>query len=264
MTPPPTAQSRTRERRRTNGWKVAAISPLAAIAVGLGIAGCSTSSETCAKPLLGDKLCGDDLVQWCKQHYDPQINEDTCGQVLRDAGEDPAAIIAAQREKQRRTQAAAQERQRQADLQAARQAEIPATIGQSRKVGDFRLALESIEDQASVSDPSGYSTSRPKPGHHYTIAHVRIRNDQDKPESLCLYENARLIDGKGRAYSPASQATTTVSADSTCGDDLQPGDSITIPLVFEMRDAAQPVAFTAWPPGFSTEAADPHLLVTLR
>jgi hypothetical protein len=43
--------------------------------------------HTCVDPLIGGTLCGDDLVAFCRERYDPQINDEVCGPVRRDADE---------------------------------------------------------------------------------------------------------------------------------------------------------------------------------
>src|SRR5690242_6231057 len=71
-----------------------------AVVAGVVFAGCadatgSASNETCAKTLVGSQtICGDDLVRFCRQRYDPDVNADTCDQVLKDAGIDPRSLVA--------------------------------------------------------------------------------------------------------------------------------------------------------------------------
>ncbi len=48
--------------------------------------------HACAENVFGSKLCGDQLVAYCKRQYNANSNGDVCDTALRDAGLDPAAI----------------------------------------------------------------------------------------------------------------------------------------------------------------------------
>lgn len=63
------------------------------------LANAGLNTQTCAQNLFGAKLCGDDLVAFCKSNYDPDINAATCDDVLRDEGIDPTAIAAGEKKK---------------------------------------------------------------------------------------------------------------------------------------------------------------------
>lgn len=55
------------------------------------------NKSTCAENLFGNKMCGADLVDFCRDNYNPSVNADTCDTVLADEGIDPVAIADEQR-----------------------------------------------------------------------------------------------------------------------------------------------------------------------
>ena len=53
------------------------------------------NTQDCAQTLFGQKRCGDELYEWCHEHYDERLNADACDGILRDRGDDPAVLEAA-------------------------------------------------------------------------------------------------------------------------------------------------------------------------
>ncbi len=41
------------------------------------------NAKPCAQNFFGVVLCGDDLVEFCRQFYDPELNAHVCDQVLK-------------------------------------------------------------------------------------------------------------------------------------------------------------------------------------
>jgi len=96
-----------RQARWYDGWKWG-FALLALLVAGAYFAGAldeplsavGLNKTTCAKNVFGNRMCGDELVQFCQDNYGPG-NHDVCDAALDDAGIDPTRIAASQRSGQR-------------------------------------------------------------------------------------------------------------------------------------------------------------------
>jgi hypothetical protein len=64
------------------------------------VAALGLNTKTCATNLFGHKMCGDELVQFCKDNYAPS-NSSACNAALDEAGFDPTQIAASKRRDER-------------------------------------------------------------------------------------------------------------------------------------------------------------------
>jgi hypothetical protein len=97
-----------RQRHWYDRWKwagavLAAILAVAYFTGGLDepLSSLGLNTQTCAENLFGNRMCGDELVAFCEDNYNPGANGDTCDTVLTDAGVDLDQIVADKRTDQR-------------------------------------------------------------------------------------------------------------------------------------------------------------------
>lgn len=234
---------------------------LAGLAIlALASCGAATSKERCGSTLLTGKICGDDLVSWCEDRYDPDLNGETCEPALDEAGQNPDDVLAAIKAVEADKEAAAAKRNKAAADKAEEDARVTVASGEAGDVGDVSMTVSDPEFRQEVG--GDYSTQQAKAGRRFAVLRVDIHNGGNEPLSACGFEgNAQLVDGGGKLYSADMEASTYEGDAAACTDDIQPDDDLTVPVVFDLRDAVKPVGAVVWPPGFSTQATDPHLLV---
>lgn len=195
------------------------------------------NSETCAQNLFGATICGDDLVAFCKDSYDPDINADVCDEVLRDAGSSPAEVLAGQRA----TDRARARRAQDATLEARFNARIKTGMRQSAALGDLTYRVVRARRASRTSGSTG--AILPRAGNQLVIADITYRNDGSAPVDLLCGggSNFRLVDVHGRSFSTDSDAMFDAPRnDETCARDLQPGELEDATLIFQVPRSTQP------------------------
>jgi hypothetical protein len=174
-------------------------------------------TETCATTLLGgQELCGEELVAFCQDRYDPEINGDVCGPVLRDAGYSPeefAEPTPVPPEPVSFAQVA-----RFDDLQGERLTAVALRIRDGVFGGEFDL---------------------PASDARYVGVEVRIRNRGDT--SYTDFPSAKLRLAGGRQLEPA----LVTGGECVFSGDVQlaQGDSATLCIPFEVPYDAEIRAF---------------------
>ncbi len=171
-------------------------------------------TENCAETLFGRELCGDELVAFCKERYDRQINADTCDPVLRDAGIDPEEMLAERR--RRRAE------RRRARIEAAR---IPAKLGEPGRVAGVEYVVQSVTEVSSLAGAYG-TVIEPRGGNKLVIVNLIYRNVGRKPTDLFCggAPGFALIDVQGRQFSPDDEAMfESIANEEACAEELQPG-----------------------------------------
>lgn len=136
------------------------------------LSGVGLNKETCAKNLFGNKMCGDELVAFCKSNYDKDVNADTCDDVLRDAGLDPAAIVSAQKQKD-----AAESAHEEQDFQNE-----SARIDDSSAKSDARNIVSAVE--TCFVDTSDYARCQRESQLGYPSALIGRRQGEVEIEAL--------------------------------------------------------------------------------
>lgn len=214
------------------------------------------NAETCAENLFGNRLCGDELVAFCEERYDPDINEATCREVLADAGRDPE-LVASDNAREQQDQIAETiadtervERERLAEERRANRHD--ATIGAAAQDDGVSFTVDRPRTLTSIA--AEYDTATPKPGRVFLTFDVRYTNRGSRPiELLCDVTAGRsgftLIDSTGRQFQPNADAMLTAAANSeACGEAVQPGDSEDALIVFQVRPSLEPRDLLVWNP----------------
>jgi hypothetical protein len=230
------------------------------------------NSRTCAENLFGAKMCGDELVAFCKERYDPDLNADTCDESLREAGvlnEVKAGLAAREAREQHETEEridrelAAQERvEREKAREAERRARTPARFAEPATLGDVVYNIESITTSAELN--GAFDVQAAGADRTFVIANMTYRNVGEKPlDLLCAGGNGfALIDVRGRRFSADDDVMFEAAAnDEACAGDIQPGDQGDAVAVFNVRDNVRPAQLVVWDPqGDAPEDGGKHLV----
>jgi len=156
----------------------------------LALGGCGgATKERCGKTLLTGKICGDDLVAWCQDRYDPTLNGEACAPALRDAGQDPDEVLAAIKATEKAKAAEAAEQDKAAASEAEQDARVTIASGSPGELGDVTMTVTEPDYRQKVGN--AYSTQRAKSGRRFAILRVVIHNDGDEPLSARLLDTAR-------------------------------------------------------------------------
>jgi hypothetical protein len=202
---------------------------------------------TCAENLFGNRMCGDELVAFCEQRYDPAINGDTCRPVLKDAGYTGAQLAAlhrdlAHQEQQQVNQTIHKQRRREQEREQrrAQRGRHDAQIGTPAKIGSVTYTVTTAESHRSIG--ADYDTVTAKPGRKLVALSTDFHNAGRKPVLVaCGGLNATLVDDQGRRFSPDDEASIMLMADA-CGD-TQAGDDGSTTTVFSLPADATPTRF---------------------
>jgi hypothetical protein len=221
------------------------------------------NKETCSKNLFGNVMCGDELVEFCLDRYDPEINGDVCETVLRDAGEDPEAAARrvefdeAQRmreiEEDLEADAQREEREEEERLEEQRAAaRDEAAIGDATELGGLTLTVDQLGPAELVE--GAYTDVTADRGRQLFVAQVTYRNAGSSPSGyLCSVtagdQGFMLVDNQGREFTPDGEKTLEAAAnEEACGGELQPGEGDDAWIVFEVPASVDPVELIAWNP----------------
>lgn len=164
----------------------------------------NSNDDRCAETLLGSKtICGDELVQFCKERYDPDVNADTCEPVLRDAGIDPKTLIP----------------------QPPARANIgdPVVI-EGEDGNEVRVTAQRLEEELQAGEYDDPGPNRRYVGLHLKIKNVGRGDFSDYPTPKLRLDNGRAVE-------------STIITEGECSDDdasvdLAPGDQVTMCVPF--------------------------------
>jgi hypothetical protein len=208
--------------------------------VSFALAACGTTdklTENCAETLLEGELCGDELVEFCTERYDRQINADTCDPVLRDAGIDPEEMLAERR--RRRAE------RKLARIEAAR---VPVRIGEAGRVGGLEYVVENVTEASSLDGAYG-TVLEPKGGNKLVVANLIYRNVGTKPADLLCggASGFALIDELDRQFSVDDEAMfESILNDEACSEELQPGSEEDAQVIFDIGADVEPRVLRIW------------------
>lgn len=213
------------------------------------------NTKACATNLFGVTVCGEDLVAFCEERYDPDVNEDVCRQVLVDADLDPDAIAQqnADAEQAEIEDTIAESEQREQERLDAEREANRVKGDSSAFTADDGLEIRPVTSETATAIESEYDVVRPDGGSRFVVFAVAVRNVGDKPTSAqCSWSTgsgATLLDADGKSYSLDSDAMIShPENDTACGDDLQPGGESSTAFVFEVPDSVKPEEIQIWDP----------------
>lgn len=228
------------------------------------------NTQPCAEGPFGQELCGSALAAFCAHNYVGAPQQQACIAALRDVGKDPEAIARAVVKRDRPSMGPDVYAQREADdlarLRAANR--IDAELG--RYASDDTIALRLDDWRRASSVGSDLGRSRPSADSYYAVFDFRVRNESAYPvQAICLWVAGGaglLVDARSRQYSLDADATTNAPSNRrACGDDLQPGQTRKLTLVFELSADAVPREVLVWDPtGASYDDGGTHLAWLLQ
>lgn len=115
-----------------------------------------------------------------------------------------------------------------------------AKIGQLANDGKFQFTVTSIQcGKPSVSSPDGYITKTAQG--QYCLLNITANNIGDQSQTLDS-TSQYLYDSSNKKYSSDSEATTDISpTDNTFFNPINPGNSVTGTVVFDIPKGVTPV-----------------------
>ena len=112
----------------------------------------------------------------------------------------------------------------------------PPSIGEEARDGDFTFVVTAVEDgPAIIGDADAGIEAQGR----FVFVTVTVTNHGDAPGSI-HGENQYLIDAQGRRASADSEATVHVDQARTLAAEINPSDSVTGILVFDIPVDAAP------------------------
>lgn len=212
----------------------------AAVVWGTGVldkqlVGAGLNYQTCAENFAGKTMCGDQLVAFCRDSYDPEVNGEVCEPVLSDAGVDPQQLLDDRAHALRHRRAVA--------LRAAR---TDATIGQESSDDGIAFTVRAVTTADVL--PGAYEVTTPKDGRRFVVVDLTYRNDTGAPvDILCGGDGLALLDDAGRQFAADTDAMIGLSENQdVCGGASQPGGSTRATVVFEIPASVAPAQLLLW------------------
>jgi hypothetical protein len=118
-------------------------------------------------------------------------------------------------------------------------------LNQDFQLGSFTYNVKSVEVAESVG--SGFAAKRAEEGVRFVLVKYAIRNDGDSTQTV-LADDFRIVDAKGREFSPSSDANTALAMSGGNKDvlvsELQPGIKKNTVTAFELPEDAATGTFT--------------------
>lgn len=176
--------------------KLGSIVSVAAV-VTMAVSGCSAESDQagdrgyCATLLVNSReLCGQGLVEFCRQKYDPQINADICRATLRAAGFDPRAIARRNAQREETLITGIQPRDRRT-LRASRGESLSLAGENSRQRVLVNVERLRVLPPGEYSDPKGEIV-----GVYLTVVNqgTRVLDDSPAADIKLLLADDRQLD----------------------------------------------------------------------
>lgn len=235
------------------------------VAAGCGqedLAEVGLNTDYCTERLVGGKICGDELRDFCRARYDEQLNGEVCRVVLKDAGLDPDRVAADIAEKEREQQEQAELREEDRLERARRAAEITGARGEWETVGEMAYRVISFDYAERIYGE--YDIRLAREGAAFVTVSFEYRNDGSEPRDvLCAFAAAELEDDRGRSFSLDGQTmAASLENEAACAGDQQPGEVGQGLLIFEVADDVSVERLLIWEPGtLGPEDASPYVTV---
>lgn len=131
------------------------------------------------------------------------------------------------------------------DTTAATQAEAPvvevetATMNTPVRDGKFEFVVNGVETGISTLGDNPYLAKEAQG--QFVIVTMTVSNISDQPKSLSPSDQ-KLVDEQGRTFGPDTSAALNLDSDVPIWDQINPGNTVTMPVVFDMPVDAVPTA----------------------
>lgn len=131
------------------------------------------------------------------------------------------------------------------DTTAATQAEAPvvevetATMNTPVRDGKFEFVVNGVETGISALGDNPYLAKEAQG--QFVIVTMTVSNISDQPKSLSPSDQ-KLVDEQGRTFGPDTSAALNLDSDVPIWDKINPGNTVTMPVVFDMPVDAVPTA----------------------
>ncbi len=131
------------------------------------------------------------------------------------------------------------------DTTAATQAEAPvveeetAAMNTPVRDGKFEFVVNGVETGISTLGDNPYLAKEAQG--QFVIVTMTVSNISDQPKSLSPSDQ-KLVDEQGRTFGPDTSAALNLDSDVPIWDQINPGNTVTMPVVFDMPVDAVPTA----------------------
>ncbi|SUE15753.1 membrane protein [Rhodococcus gordoniae] len=135
------------------------------------------------------------------------------------------------------------------DTTAAIEAEAPvaedvvedetATMNTPVRDGKFEFVVNGVETGISTLGDNPYLAKEAQG--QFVIVTMTVSNISDQPKSLSPSDQ-KLVDEQGRTFGPDTSAALNLDSDVPIWDKINPGNTVTMPVVFDMPVDAVPTA----------------------
>ncbi|MBM7458150.1 DUF4352 domain-containing protein [Rhodococcus coprophilus] len=117
--------------------------------------------------------------------------------------------------------------------------ESSATMNMPVRDGKFEFVVTGVEAGLTSLGDNPFLAEDAQG--QFVIVTMTVSNIADEPKGLSP-SNQKLIDAQGRSFSPDTAAALNLDSDVTFWDEINPGNTVTMPLVFDMPVDAVPSA----------------------
>ncbi|UYP18748.1 DUF4352 domain-containing protein [Rhodococcus sp. Z13] len=123
----------------------------------------------------------------------------------------------------------------QADAPAVE--ETTAAIGTPVRDGKFEFVVKGVETGLSSLGDNPFLAEEAQG--QFVIVTMTVTNISDEPKGLSPSDQ-KLVDTEGRTFSPDTSAALNLETDVAFWDKINPGNTVTMPVVFDMPTDAIP------------------------
>ncbi|MEU5841575.1 DUF4352 domain-containing protein [Rhodococcus sp. NPDC047139] len=117
--------------------------------------------------------------------------------------------------------------------------EETATMNTPVRDGKFEFVVTGVEAGVSTLGDNPYLAAEAQG--QFVIVTMTVSNISDQPKGLSPSDQ-KLIDEQGRTFSPDTSAALNLDSDVSFWDEINPGNTVTMPVVFDMPVDAVPTA----------------------
>ncbi|AWZ22869.1 Mpr protein [Rhodococcus pyridinivorans] len=127
----------------------------------------------------------------------------------------------------------------QVDAPAAAEEDTTAAMNIPVRDGKFEFVVTGVESGLTSLGDNPFLAEEAQG--QFVVVTMTVSNISDEPKSLSPSDQ-KLIDGQGRTFSPDTSAALNLDSDVPIWDKINPGNTVTMPVVFDMPVDAVPTA----------------------
>lgn len=199
---------------------------------------------TCAENAFGNKMCGDELKEFCKESYNPELNADTCDEVLSASERKDAAARAEKDDPLAEPEPPPTPKGQSCDEKGinAQEGNEGTCIEEGKRITavnkDSTLSLKEL-DAVLVGIEQTKTLGGESANGTYALFTLKVTNKASEPKDLGSLGEQPILSVNGKTYTRDTEAE--IGLDGPFGiteSEVQPDETVTGQVVFDLPPPA--------------------------